>query len=80
MEENIITTEQVAETAEDIIVATGSNDWLKTAGKIGAIAIAVVAVGVAVDKTIKYVKAKKQQTDETAEEFVADIDSTDSEK
>lgn len=80
MEDKIITTEQVAETAEEIIVAAESNNWLKTAGKIGAIAIAVVAVGVAVDKTIKYVKAKKQQTDEPAEEFVGDLDSTGSEK
>lgn len=67
MEEKIITTGQVAETAEDIIVAADSDNGLKTASKVGLIAIAVVGVGVGIDKAIKYFKSKKQQTEETSE-------------
>lgn len=79
MEEKIITTEQVAETAEEIIVAADSGNWLKTAGKVGLIAAAVVGVGVGIDKAIKYIKSKKQQTEETSEgNQVEEVDSKES--
>ena len=79
MEEKIITTEQVAETAEEIIVAADSGNWLKTAGKVGVVAATVVGAGLAIYKAIELIKTKKQQNAEASEsDQVEEVDSTES--
>lgn len=76
MEENIITTEQVVETAEDIVTAADSN-VIDKVFKFGVGAAIVTAVGFGIYKIYTKVKEKKQQEEIPADDQV-DVDSNES--
>jgi hypothetical protein len=76
MEENIITTEQVVETAEDIITAADS-DVIKAAVKGGLGVVTGLAVGYAIVHIYRYFKNKKQQNEASADDQV-DVESSES--
>ena len=77
MEENNIIIDQATEAAGDIISSSGSTDMLKKLGVVGGFAAAAIAVGYAIDKTIKFVKSKKDQKNaetESADEPTVEVD------
>lgn len=76
MEENIITTEQVVETAEDIVTAADSN-VIDKVFKFGVGAAIVTAIGFGIYKICTKVKEKKQQEEIPADDQV-DVDSNES--
>jgi hypothetical protein len=77
MEENIITTEQVVETAEDVIAAADSNVLDKVV-KFGFGAAIVTAVGFGIYKIYTKVKNKKKQEEEVPADDQVDFESIES--
>lgn len=76
MEENIITTEQVVETAEDIITAADSKTLEKVV-KFGLTSAAIVTIGYGIYKICTKIKNKKQQEEVPADDQV-DVESSES--
>lgn len=77
MEENIITTEQVVETAKDIITAADSNVLDKVL-KFGAVAAFATTVGFGIYKIYTKVKDKKQKEEEIPADDQVDFESIES--
>lgn len=77
MEENIITTEQVVETAEDIVTAADSN-VIDKVFKFGVGAAIVTAIGFGIYKGCIWFKNKKKQEEEIPADDQVDVDSNES--
>lgn len=72
MDENIITTEQVAEVAEDVIVNADSTNVLDILVKAGKGVAIVGAIGGIAYGIYKLIEKKKQQKAEASEEDQSD--------